>query len=404
MKALFFIEIPTHAPTEQLSYHWYKKELESDSYGDNLLAELKLLSLNCDVVLVLPGFNVTLKKISSKVRNRKKLEFAIGYELEEVLAEEIETLFFAYQSSSEANVLDIAIINRAWFEKWLEVFKQLEIPLSAVITDTLLLPTIMQPFLLIEKSDYFLLKTPMLSYTIDNENIDYFLNQLKDSLPEELEMMTANPLKDWQSYLSESNLKLKPLQTQDCVLKLLTEHYFLEKSFNLLQGEYKPKLKNDWQKIQWSVIGVLGLLLIATSFQAYQHWQLSNKEAELDQQRLKLFQTNFPAIKKIVNPVAQMKNQLEILKQAQQQQGQFIAILAKVSVGLKALIAEDKAHLLGVEFDNNVLILKVNANSFALIEQIKQSLAAQQLVVEIESSDKAENQVIASFKVSGALE
>jgi hypothetical protein len=92
------------------------------------------------------------------------------------------------------------------------------------------------------------------------------------------------------------------------------------------------------------------------------------------------------------------------LKQAQQQQGQFIAILAKVSVGLRLLISQDKAQLLGLEFDNNVLVLKVTANSLALIETIKQNLAAQQLIVEIESSDKAENQVIASFKVTGAVE
>lgn len=404
MKALFFIEIPTHAPTEQLSYHWYKKELESHSYGDNLLAEIKFLSLNCDVILVLPGFNITLKKITSKIKNRKKLEQAIGYELEESLAEEIETLFFAYQPNLEKNSLDVAVINRAWFEQWLEVFKQQEILLSAVITDAMLLPTLSQEFLLLKKADYFLLKTPSENYAIDKENLNYFFTQLSGTLPEELLLISDDHENDWQFSLPKLPLNLKAVPIQDGLLKVLTESYTLEKSFNLLQGDYKPKLKNDWQKIKWAAIGVFGLFFLATSFQTYQHWKLSHKEAELEQQRLKIFQDNFPEVKRIVDPLAQMKNKLLTLKQAQQQQGQFIAILAKVSVGLRLLISQDKAQLVGLEFDNNVLILKVTANSLALIETIKQNLAAQQLIVEIESSDKAENQVVASFKVTGAVE
>jgi general secretion pathway protein L len=401
MKALFFIEIPTQPHTEELSYHWYKKELNNDSYGCNGLAEIKTLSLESDVILILPGFNVTHKKITSKIRNRKKLELAIAYQLEEVLSEEIETLFFAYQPTKDKNSLDVAIVNREWFEKWLEVFKQQEILLSAVISDLTLLELMPQDYLLIEKFGYFLLKTPDSCYTIDTENLVYFLTQLKESLPEELFLISD---KEQPVLPAEIELTIKNIPVKNGLLALLTENYQLESGINLLQGSYKPKLKNDWQKIKWVTVGLLALLLIASSFQWYQHWQLTKQEAKLDQQRVKIFQDNFPAIKRVVNPLVQMKSELEKLKQSQQQQGQFISLLAKVAIALRELIAAQAIHLLGLEFDNNVLTVKLNAGSLALIEQIKQSLIQQQLNVEMESPEKVDNQVNASFKIVGKAE
>lgn len=398
MKALFFIEIPTPQHTEELSYHWYKKELDNECYGCDALAEIKNLSADCDVILVLPGFNVSQKQITSKLKNRKKLELAIGYELEEELSEEIETLFFAYQATKEKHKLDVAVINKAWFEQWLEVFKQADIPLSAVITDSMLLATLPQDYLLIQKSGYFLLKTPSENYVIDNENISYFLTKLQESLPEELLLISDNQA---ALPIPEVTLTLKAVPIQDCLLSLLTEHYLLGNGINLLQGSYKPKLKNDWQQIKWAAIGIFSLFIIATAYQSYQHWQLTQQEAKFDQQRLKIFQDNFPAVKKIVNPLAQMKNELKTLAESQQQQSQFISLLAKVAVALRDMLAQGKIQLMAMEFDSNVLVIKLNADSLALIEQIKQNLAGQQLTVEIVSSDKVENQVNASFKISG---
>lgn len=401
MKALFFIEIPAAAHSAELSYSWYKKELPAESEGFNTLTDIKNLSLNCEVILVLPGFNVIQKQITSKISNRKKLELAIGYELEEELSEEIENLFFAYQPAKEKHSLDVAILNKAWFEQWLEIFKQHEILLSAVITDAMLLATVPQDYLLIQKNSYCLLKTLTGHYLIDTENLSYFLAKLKESLPEELALIAD---KQATQALPKLPVILKPVPIQAGLLKLLTEHYAPGVGINLLQGSYKPKLKNDWQKIKWVSIALFGLFFSATVFQGYQHWQLSRQEAKLDQQRLKIFQDTLPAVKKIVNPLVQMKNELEKLTQSQQQQGQFISLLAKVSLALREMIAQEKLHLIGMEFDNNVLLLKLNANSLALIEQSKQSLAAQQLQVEIVSSDKAENQVNASFKLSGNVQ
>lgn len=398
MKSLFFIEIPTNQHTETSIYNWYKKEVDNENFGYDLLVNLKERIVDCDVILVLSGFNITEKKITSKLNNRKKLELAIAYQLEEVLSEEIETLFFAYQETKEKNILDVAIVNRVWFEKILDIFKQMDILLTAVITDSMLLKTIKQDYLLIKNYDYFLLKTPSENYVIDGENISYFMNHLKESIPDELTLLT-NDIQD--IIITNLSLNLNLLPIQGSVLKLLAQSYNFNEGINLLQGSYKPKLKNDWKKIQWVSLGIALLLLIAIAFQSYQHWQLNQQETKLNEQRLKIFKDNFPTIKRIVSPLTQMKNQLEILMQTQQQQSQFISLLAKVSIALREMIAQEKIQLLGMEFDNNVLIIKLNANSLLLIEQIKQSLAQQKLTVEIVSSDKIDNQVNASFKVSG---
>jgi general secretion pathway protein L len=400
MKALFFIEIPMQPHSEESVYHWYKKDLENDSYGCDDLTEIKNKSLNCEVVLILPGLNVSQKQIASKIKNRKKLELAIAYELEEQLSEEIDQLFFAYQPAKEKNIFDVTVINRAWFESWLEIFKQQGIPLVAVITDTFLLETLPQEHLLINRGNYFLLKTPVDNYAIDVENIDYFLDKLKELLSEELLFISdaSQAVK-----FSNTSINLKSIQIQSCLLKLLTEHYKLP-SLNLLQGNYKPELKNDWQKIKWVSISLFTALMIATGFQGYKHWQLTQKEAELDQQREKIFKSNFPDAKRIVNPLAQMKNKLQTVKENQQQQGQFITLLAKASMALRDIIAQQKVHLQTLEFENNILVFKLSANSLDVINQIKQQMAQQQLKVEIISSDKVDNQFNASFKVSGSNE
>jgi general secretion pathway protein L len=402
MKSLFFIEIPSHFPlAEDFSYCWYKKELTQESFGENPLSEIKEKTVNCEVILVLPGFNVLQSQIKSSLKNRKKLELAIAYELEEQLSEEIDQLFFAYQNTKEKSVLDVAVINRAWFEKWLELFRQQQIPLTAAITDLMLLQTISQESLLIKKPEYYLLKILSASYTVDNDNIIYFITKLKEALPDNLSVINYDNM---PIAIADSIINSKLEKTDGNLLKVLTENYTSGIGINLLQGMYRPKLKNDWQLIKFSAIGLFSLLLIATGFQWYQHWKLSQQEAKLEEKREKIFRDSFPAVKKMVNPLVQMKNELEHLKQAQQQQGQFIGLLAKVAIALRDMIGQQKIHLSGFEFENNLLTLKFNASSLAMTEQVKQLLQQQQLTVEIESSDKAENQVNAVFKISGTSE
>jgi general secretion pathway protein L len=401
MKALFFIEVPDYGPIEENTiYPWYKKELTADSWGDDLLAEIANKTLNCQVVIVLSGFQVTQSQLSSKIRNRKKLEQAMAYELEEQLSEEIDGLFFAYQATAEnKSLLDVIVINRVWFEHLLTQFKQQAIELTAVITDTLLLQTLPHPYVILKKRLGLLLKTPQRCYAIDPENRDFFLLKLKSQLPDTLTVIGANEV------LPNSDALVIQLnyEVSDNILKTLTADYHVDRGINLLQGIYKPKLKSDWKWIQWGFIGLLSLLILSSGFRAYQRWQLTQQESYWDQQRQHIFHRHFPAIKRIINPLAQMKSELETLKQAQQQQGHFMAVLAKISSGLSHALAEQKIHLSALDFQNNAFNIRLNAASFALIEQAKAALEQQHLAVTIESesSDKANNQVNATFKITG---
>jgi general secretion pathway protein L len=397
MKPLFFIDIPPHFHSDESVYNWYKKDSAVESSGCDSLAQIKQLSFDCDVIAVFPSFNVSRRQVNSKLRNRKKLDLAIAYQLEEILSEEIESLFFAYQQGKEKDSFDVAIVNKVWFEKWLEIFQQQEIMLNAVISDAMLLEVLEQDYLLIKKTDYFLLKTPTEIHPIDNDNIYFFLQQLKPSLPDELIFINAGSA----FTLADSAVKLKLIPLQDSLLKLLTTDFNLKNCVNLLQGAYQPKLKNDWRKIIWLSAGLFLALFVAVAFQAYQHWQLSRQEAQLDQQRLAIFKKNFPNTKRIVNPLAQMKNELESLKQSQNEKSQFISLAAKTATALKEMLSAQTISLLGMEFDGAVLVIKVNAESFALVEKIKQTLTQQQLNVEITATEKVESRVNVSLKLSG---
>ncbi len=398
MKNLLFIEIPNHPDfTENTLHSWYRKTSENETWGKNHLAEIANQLENTQVIAVISGLQLSYYQIQSKIRNRKKLEQAMAYELEEQLSEEIEQLFFAYQTDKEdKNLLQIAVINRHWFEHLLNHFKHSQITLTAIISDIELCKKLPIKQVFIEQSENILLKTPSSIQAIDKQNLGFWLQKLQPELSETISVIAV------EHNHCFSNLNL-PINIEYCesILQKLTINNHWSTCINLLQGNYQPKLKTGWLWIQWGLIASFILLFIVTSFQAYQRWQLTKQETDWEQQREALFHKSFPQIKRIVDPLAQMKHEIQQLQQNQQRQGQFMLILAKISAGLSQSIQQQQLHLIGLEFQNNHFSLHLNATSFAMIEKAKSELEQQQLSVGIESEglDKANNQVNATFKI-----
>jgi general secretion pathway protein L len=393
MDALFFIELPKHGNIDiTTKVNWYKQDNEKISTGCDELSNLKDLADKSQCIAVLPGSSVYRTQSTLAIKNRKQLEQALIYDLEEQLAEDVETLHFAYQKNAQ-KTLDIAIIKKDLLQNWLVVLAEANIQLTSALTDTQLLDQFSESWLILHNNDYTLLKTEQNSYALDTQNLAAILTSFGSDLPESISTYSTNTL-----ILEDCPTNLTTQKNPSSLFSQLCQHYATTGMLNLLQGGFQAKTQQTWRLIQWGTAGLFILLSVLTLIQAYQNQQLQEQEAKLEQEIKAIYQTSFPKARRIINPVAQMRNGLKQLQNNQIQQGSFTALLAGIA---RAIKAQKEIKLSSIQYHQQIMLIEFSAPSLAQLEVFKDAITQQGITAEISSVTKADNRVLAQLKITG---
>jgi len=393
MDALFFIELPKHGNIDiTTKVNWYKQDNEEISTGCDELSNLKDLADKSQCIAVLPGSSIYRTQSNLAIKNRKQLEQALIYDLEEQLAEDVETLHFAYQKNAQ-KTLDIAIISKDLLKNWLAVLAEANIQLTYALTDTQLLDQFSEPWLILHDNDYTLLKTEQNSYALDTQNLAATLTSFGSDLPESISTYSTNTL-----VLEDCPVNLTTQTNPSHLFSQLCQHYAATGMLNLLQGVFQAKTQQTWRLIQWGAAGLFILLSVLTLIQGYQNQQLQEQETKLEQEIKAIYQTSFPKARRIINPVAQMRNGLKQLQNNQIQQGGFTALLAGIS---RAIKTQKEIKLSSIQYHQQSMLIELSTPSLAQLEVFKDAITQQGITAEISSATKADNRVLAQLKITG---
>jgi len=395
MDALFFIAIPTDPVLEESThFHWVKHTDSKSSYGYDTLSDLKALCSESHFIAVVSGTKVFETQSELKIKNRKQLEQALRYDLEEQLATEVDDLHFAYQATAD-KTLEVSVINRQYLESILHFLLEHSITPQSLVSETSLLKQAPKTWLIIANEQQLLLKAEQNTYAIDSENLDLSLSCLKQDIPTSIPVYSTKKL-SLTSNQTQFNYQIQP----HCLTQLCQYYSSDTPVLNLLQGSFQVKTPKSWRLLIGSAIISLALLLAITAYQGYQSHLLQQQDSDLKQQINTLYKKTFPKARRIINPVSQMRTQLKQRQSTLGNQGDFIPLLAKVS---RVLRKQAKLQLMSLDYQTNNLTIRLETDNLSQLEALKNTLNQNDLQVTLSDINKENNRVLAQLTIKGAI-
>lgn len=365
---------------------WVRIEADGSALpGQGTLEELAAAGVNGYRVLVLiPGTEVLLTKVSLPPGNRKQMLAAVPYALEESLAAEIEEQHFAIGGPVADGALAVAVIARARLEHWLQLCRSHGLEPAVICPEMLALP--------LEDGGMSLLLADGLAQVRTGIQEGFVLEG--DSLA----LLPALPgfagTADLLLYQADDGMELPPeiaelvgeRRTVD-PLALLAEGLGEKGAINLLQGEYSPQAlwERQWRRWRLPAALLLVLLLLHTGIGLRENRRLAHYEQELGLAIEEVYRRTFPATQRVVNPRVQMEQQLRTLRGEGPATAEhnFIRLL---DLSAPILAAGEETQLRGLRYRAGELDLDLEVKALQALDALKEQLVQRGLAVEIRTA------------------
>ncbi|MFH7320073.1 type II secretion system protein GspL [Desulfurivibrio sp. D14AmB] len=378
---------------------WVRIEVDGTATpGRGSLAELAAAGPNGYRLLVLvPGPEVLLTRVSLPPGNRKQLLAAIPYALEESLAAEIEEQHFAVGGADGEGALAVGVISRERLEHWLRLCRDHGLEPAAIYPETLALPRTDGGVSLLLADGLALVRTGLQAgFSLEADSLDLLPAMPGFAKAGELLLYQVD---DGSVVPAEIAELVGEQRTVDPLL-LLAEGLVEKEAINLLQGEYSPQAlwERQWRRWRLPAALLLLLLVIQAGIGLRENSRLAHYERELGVAVEEVFRRSFPATQRVVNPRVQMEQQLRALRGEgpATTERNFLRLL---DLGAPALVAGNNAQLRGLRYRAGELDLELEISDLQALDRLKEQLVAQGLAVEIRTATTRGEQVQARLQL-----
>lgn len=334
-----------------------------------------LLPIKAPTIALIPSTQLTITQVTIPSRRWQQVLQAVPYAVEDQLAEEIEQLHFAVKKLPSAAV-SVAIINRILMDTYQAILKSVKV--THLTPDVLAIPKPTNGWGILQYQNRVLVRT----------DVDSGFATEMDTLVPVLQAALANgPIPEqWVIFNTTSattglceilqifDIPIVEQQHSQALLGWFTECLSQNKPFNLLQGDYQLKhplsaLWQPWRLTVWLGIGLISILLVERGID-YQ--KLRQQQQQLTTDIIQIYQHTFPKTRKIVDPRAQMAQQL---KQLQAKQGQspenFLVLLQQINAPFKQIAGLTIQQL---DYQKGQFNIRLTAKNLRELETLKQQL------------------------------
>jgi general secretion pathway protein L len=388
--------------------HWLPLDSDGTTTGvvrSGTLAEASIEANGQRVVALIPGIDCLLTEATIPGRsNRQKLLRAVPYALEEQLSDDVEDLHFALGPAQEAGRYPVIVVSIERMNAFLESFRSAGIEVAQLLPDVLAVPCQAGRTCVLVDGDMALVKTgPVSGFGVDVENLELFFpdtgtgDESADTQPAPVRLYV------------EAGAEVPDLPLADVevdyyngdALALLVQGLGAA-SIDLLQGAYSRT--QEWGRIwrPWRATAALLLagILLSNVAMGIDYYRLGKVQETLNTRMEEIYRQVFPDTKRVVNPRVQMQQQLDQLQRKQGGGGEFMDLLARSGEVLRN--AKD-IELSGASYRAGRLDIDLTATSLQVLDQLKQTLAGQGLVVEIQSATTESGQLVKSrLRIQGS--
>ncbi len=388
---------------------WLLKGAVNPQPAEGSLAEAAKLSKGRRTLVFIPASELLITEIRIPTRNRQRLIQAIPFSLENELTEDVDLLHFAAGNTDSENVTPVIVIARRSLDHWLERLEAAGIEPIGIYADLLSLPFESGGWTLYQDDRILDVRTDQeRGFCVDtvnaNATLKLALQQNSEHAPKKITLYLSpdatDPI-DLNSLDGDYEVDARQFDSDTELTSLLADNLVEKQQINLLQGDYLRVDKMTLQWKRWLPAAVLAAVFIAFSLllSVMEYRQYESQNITLDKQIRETFQQAFPEVKRVVDPKVQMEQKLKALRGGESGNNmQFASLFVPAASVIKG---SPNTTLESINFRDGQLDLQLVIKELQALENLKQSIEAKQLAVEIRSANATGNQVTSHIRISG---
>jgi general secretion pathway protein L len=338
------------------------------------------------VVVLVPGIDCLLTQATIPGRNRQKLLRAVPYALEEQLIEDVENSHFSLGPALPGGGYPVVVIATRRIDAILDACRSAGLDVYQLVPDLLAVPCTGDAVCVLIDGDMALVRTGAYSgFVVETENLGLLLagqKQPEDSPARSISIQVpiGVVLPDLGSLAAAAEIT----RYEGSALMLFSQGLGIG-LIDLLQGPYNRN--QEWGKLwrPWRATAALLLagVLLSNVVTGVDYFRLRGERDDLNARMQAVFTESFPGTKRVVDPRVQMQQQLEQLQRRAGSGAQFLVLLARSADVLRT--AKD-IEISGASYRAGRLDVDLTAANLQVLDQLKQSLSARGLAVEIQSA------------------
>jgi general secretion pathway protein L len=365
------------------------------------LAEAATQSAGRRVVVLVPANDVLLARAVVPTTNRQRARKALPFALEDLLAEDIDGLHFALGTRDAEGQWPVAVVARKRMDAWLLLLREAGILPDRLVPEALALPLAAgSGGLLLEAEGALLRDQPWSAQVLAPDMLPAVLELLASRNEAGIDLQVWHCGGELPVWLERVSAKVEPCN--DGALSVFATGLVRAEELDLLQGPYSRKEQYGRLWRPWRAAAALLLMgIVVSAIQlGLRHRELQAEAAALVTQTEAVYKQAFPE-GRIVNPRAQMEQQL---KASRQQSGVGVDFLALVGKLGGVFAATPGVELTTANFREGALDVELTAADVQVLDQLKQQISAKGgLSVEIQSATTGANQrVQGRLRIQGA--
>jgi len=354
-------------------------------------------------MLVLPGNDVLLAEAVIPGGSAARALQAIPYQLEDQLADDVDSLHFAIGAKGKEDNYPVAVVGRETMDTVRDQCEQARLRPTEIVPETLALPKFDSDEIgqttwtaLVDSESAVVRLNGYKGFAIDNSMAGIMLDGAQQDLPEEISAaMVVYKADEYAHVPSSQNLEVET-RACDNRLSLYASGLASAPRINLLQGDYSPNTKFDanWKPWRWTaaLAAVLGLVLLGSKWLEYR--QLNTEIAQLDAQTEQAFRQALPNAK-MVRPLSQLKT--EINKRSGGSVGGFSDNLSQVAA---SLATQPQTELRSFSFRDGRFDLDLTTDAIPTLDLLKEELTKRgELSMEVQSTRNEKGGLRSSVRI-----
>ena len=357
---------------------------------------------NNTVIIMLPGEEILSKSLILPIKSNAKLKQAIPFAMEDDIASDINDCHFAFEKSEIDESIIVNVIDRKLFKNYLNQLKEINISPSFVVSEnSCVYKTEDTINLIIEDAKAHGrcgFKEP---YTLDimdltniikalesnnNNHIQISLSKNNDSLIKQISGLT-------DTYKSVDTKILSKGAFQEFI-----KNYFVQDHINLLQGDFKPKIKFEKVFKPWKKSAVLAIfLLLSLSINnVLTTNKLINYEADLSAYFLNEYKYFFNNARNVDDPI----RIVDSIKNGAQLNMNNSIFLNGLNIISESVAKENNVQLSSINFTDNRFNLRVLTSTLTSLDSLITSINTNgSLNAIIQTTNQSDNKVESRIEI-----
>lgn len=362
--------------------------------GGGELADARALAANRQLIVLVPGEQVTLAEATLPVKGAGKALAVAPFAMEEQLAQDVEQLHFAVGRTGEDGRTPVAAVHRSLMDGWLQALRAVGLEPAALYPETLCLPDNPgKAVVLLDERRLFVRPAGGQPFVLDAEPLaEAFAVAGLEGEDRHLHCHVSE--RDWR----DSQVAIEALRElcgsldvqlmPDGPLRLLASYAVRRPPWSLLAGAYANRsgLQGDWRRWRLAASLAAALVVAHVGFDTFRLVTLKRAESRLDTAIEQTFRTAMPDVQRIVDAKAQMQSRLG-------GGGGGAGMLAPLAAVGGALGGVPSASVQSLAWHDGALDLRVRFERGEDLAALSQSLGQRGIAVDVQSTSAAESGV-----------